>query len=461
MKTPWPILTLAQMRGAEAALFAAGMDEYALMVRAGEAAAEIIWRAGARKDTLVLCGPGNNGGDGYVIARVLRDHGVAVRVAASAPPATPSAQRACADWGGAVEDVMCAAPAEQVVDALFGIGLTRGLDAQLAGRLADLVAAADLSHAIDVPSGVAGDSGELLSPVPRFDICIATGALKPAHLLRPAAGCFARLVCCDIGVDVTGAPMHRLDRPRLAAPADDAHKYTRGLVAVVAGAMAGASALAAQAAARGGAGYVRMVGAQAIVDLPHAIVRASMRDEAALGDARIACLLIGPGLGRDARALENLVAAMGHGHAAVLDADALWHLSDTGFGILPDRAILTPHAGEFARLFRDVTGTPIERASAAARASGTVVILKGPVSVIAAPDGRVAVADRGPSWLSSAGTGDILAGLCAARLAVGGDPFTAAREAVWLHIDAARRAGPAFIADDMLRNIGAAIEACL
>lgn len=464
MKTE-PILTAAEMRAAEQALFATGIAEYDVMVRAGRAAAEIVWRVGGHRDVLVLCGPGNNGGDGYVIARHLYEKGVPVRVAAMADPVTPSARQARTDWEAVapapVETLMTAAPAHQLVDALFGTGLTRGLSGELADRLAELVGAATLSYAVDLPSGIATDDGALLSPVPHYDICIATGQWKRAHMLRPAAACWGRAVCCDIGTVAPDARVHRLAQPRLSAPDDEAHKYSRGLVAVIAGEMAGAAALASEAAARGGAGYVRLLGAQAIVETPHAIVRASLRDETALSDARIAALLIGPGLGRSEASAEKLKAGLVHRHSAVVDADALWHLAETGFAALPERAIVTPHAGEFARLFPDVTGTVIEQALAGARRSGAVVLLKGATSVVAAPDGRACVGDRASSWLSTAGTGDVLAGLCAARLAVSGDPFRAACEALWLHGEAARRSRPAFIADDLLRSMGAAIAACL
>jgi len=456
------ILTAAEMRAAEQALFATGIPEYEVMLRAGRAVADMVWRVGAKRDALVLCGPGNNGGDGYVIARRLRDHGVPVRVAAMAPPATESAKRARADWSGPVEDMATCAPAHQLVDALFGTGLSRGLDAALAQRLRDLAEQASHVYAVDLPSGIATDDGAVLSPVPHYHLCLSLGAWKRAHMLRPSALCWDQMACLDIGIATPEAAVHRLARPRLTPPADDAHKYKRGLVAVVAGAMAGAAALSAEASARAGAGYVRLVGAQAIVDAPHAIVRASSRDEAVLTDPRTAALLVGPGLGRSEAAADRLRAALEAGHAMVIDADALWHLGEGAWPALPPRAILTPHEGEFARLFPDLAeGTPIDRARAAAASSGAVVVLKGPVSVVAAPDGRAAVADRAPSWLSTAGTGDVLAGLCAGRLAVAGDPFAAAREAVWLHGEAARRAGPAFIADDLLHGIGSAIKACL
>lgn len=457
-----PIFTAAEMRAAEQSVIAGGVPDFELMLRAGRGAAEIIWRAGGARDTLVLCGPGNNGGDGYVIAAALREHGVAVRVAATGEPRTQSAQAARALWGGPVEDVAATPPARQLVDALFGTGLARGLDDALSARLVALADAAEVRHAIDLPSGVATDDGAFLSPVPHYDLCIALGAWKRAHMLAPATDAWDRMACIDIGLALDDAPVRRLGAPQLSPPARDAHKYTRGLVAVVAGAMPGAAALAAQAAARGGAGYVRLVGAQAVVPVPHAIVRASLHDGTALEDTRIACTLVGPGLGRGEKARDLLSRALAGAKAAVVDADGLLALAASGsFSALPAHAILTPHAGEFAALFPDLQGSVIDRALGAARRSGAVVILKGAVSVAAAPDGRAVVSDHASSWLSTAGTGDVLAGLCAARLAVDGDAFSAAAEALWLHREAARRAGPAFLADDLLHSLPFAMGACL
>ncbi|WP_311269834.1 NAD(P)H-hydrate dehydratase [Sphingobium sp. WCS2017Hpa-17] len=450
-----PILTAAQMRAAEQAAFDAGVDDYGLMETAGAAAAEIIWRAGHRRDTLILCGPGNNGGDGYVIARLLRERGVAVRVAALGESRTVSSQRARAAWDGPVEDMMRAAPATQLVDALFGTGLTRGLNEAVAGRLCELVGAATISHAVDLPSGVDTDSGALLSAVPHFGTCLALGAWKPAHLLQPAARHMGRLVLADIGIAVPSA-VHGLGSPRLSAPGSDAHKYKRGLVTVVAGDMAGAACLSAEAAARSGAGYVRLIADAAVPGLSHAIVRSG-----ALDFDRAKAVLVGPGLGRDPAAWEKLVAAASADVPYVADADALWLFADMGFGELQRPAIMTPHEGEFARLFGDLSGSKIDRAIAAAARSGSVIIYKGADSVIAAPDGRAAVASGASPWLSTAGTGDVLAGLAAGRLAVTGDPFRAACEAVWLHGEVARRAGPAFVADDLLGALPAAIAARL
>ena len=451
-----PILTTEGMRAAEAAIFAAGVDPYALMRRAGEGAAEIIWRAGHLRDTLVLCGPGNNGGDGFVIAHALRAAGVSVRVAALGGSRTESSRKARAAWGGEIEDIMTAAPATQIVDALFGIGLVRALEDRLAERLGELVGAAQHSFAIDVPSGIDSDGAVALSPVPAFTHCIALGAWKPAHVLLPARHYAAQHWLVDIGVAPSPEGAHALAMPRIAAPGVDSHKYRRGLVAILSGAMSGAAALAAEAAAHGGAGYVRLFSKQKLAGLSHAIVRSEAMDF-----DRVNAALIGPGLGRDVDAHERLVTARWSGVPLVADADALWLLAEHGFGDGAVPVMMTPHEGEFSHLFGKGEGNKIERTCAAAAQAGSVIVHKGPDTVIAAPDGRCAVAGPVSSWLSTAGTGDVLAGLCAARLAVTGDPFRAACEAVWLHGEAARRAGAAFVADDLVAHVPAALASAL
>ncbi|HEX7875102.1 MAG TPA: NAD(P)H-hydrate dehydratase [Sphingobium sp.] len=455
-----PILTAAQMRAAEQAACATGIPEYALMERAGAAAAEFIWRAGGKRDLLVLCGPGNNGGDGFVIARLLRARGVPVRVAAIGENRTESSRTARAAWNGPIEPFMQSAPATQIVDALFGTGLSRGLDPAVADRMVALTERVGFSYAIDLPSGVDTDSGALLSRVARFGVCIALGALKPAHLLHPAAGRFERLVCADIGIEASDT-IHRLPPPSITEPPASAHKYSRGLVAVIGGQMVGASLLAAHAAARSGAGMVRHVTMNGSPAGPDAIVSLQAQEpsevQSIVEDQRVAAVLVGPGLGRDEPAKARLQAALNSGHPLVLDADALTLFAEGGIGQILPGAILTPHEGEFVRLFGNPPGSKIDRALAAAKRSGAVVIYKGADSVIAAPDGRAAVSDGATSWLSTAGTGDVLAGLAVGRLAVTGDPFRAACEAVWLHGEAARRAGAAFIADNLIAQLPAAI----
>ncbi len=449
------VLTAAEMRAAEQAMFDAGMDEYALMERAGAAAADRIWRAGGRRDTLLLCGPGNNGGDGYVIARLLAARGVAVRVAALGESRTASSQRARSLWAGPVETLTDAAPAAQLVDALFGTGLTRGLDPAVAARLCVLGEAAQLCHAIDLPSGVATDSGAILSPIPNYRLTIALGALKPAHLLQPAAAQMGQVVLADIGI-LASDRVVRLAPPVIEAPTSDAHKYRRGLVAVVAGTMPGAAILSAEASARSGAGYVRLFADQTLPGVSHAIVQGQ-----SLEFDRAKAVLVGPGLGRDVEAWERLIRALKSGIPIVADADALWLLAEMGCADLPAPAIITPHEGEFAHMFGDLPGSKIDRAIKAAHLSRSVLVYKGPDTVIAAPDGRVMIAGGASPWLSTAGTGDVLAGIIAARLAVTGDPFRAACEGAWLHGEAARRAGAAFIADDLIAHIAPALASRL
>lgn len=455
------ILTADAMRAAEQAVFDAGVDPYALMERAGMAAADLIWRASCGRDMLVLCGPGNNGGDGYVVARLLAARGVPVRVAAMGESRTKSSIRARSLWTGPVEALVEARPASVLVDALFGTGLSRGLDDDVAGRLCALAAQAGQVHAIDLPSGVATDSGAILSPVPEYDLCIALGAWKAAHWLQPAAAKVRTAVLADIGIDCNDR-VCVLPPPRLEAPGADAHKYRRGLVAVVGGAMVGAGRLASRAAAASGAGYVRRLAMAAEHDGPDAIVvweaAAADRLAGALDDHRIAALLVGPGLGRDDAAAARLGVVLAAGRPLVLDADALLLLDADA---VPVGSILTPHDGEFATLFGDLPGSKIDRALAAARRCGSVVIAKGADTVIATPNGHAAVSTRASHWLSTAGTGDVLAGLVAGRLAVTGDPFRAACEAVWLHGEAARLAGAAFIADDLIGCIAPAIESRL
>ena len=462
--TPRPILTAAETRAAEEALIAAGTSIETLMERAGAAVAEAVWRFGGGRPTLILCGPGNNGGDGYVAARLLTERGLDVRVAALGDPRTDAACAARRGWTGPVEALADADAAPVLVDALFGTGLARPLDDSVAGALLHLVEQAHFSIAVDLPSGVATDDGALLGPVPRFDLTVALGALKPAHRLQPAAERCGAVRVADIGL-ATSSATREVGRPRLAPPTAADHKYTRGMVAVVGGPMRGAATLAAGAAQRAGAGYVLLAGQDDGGAL--ALVRRVPAGSAALAemlaDRRIGATVIGPGLGRDDEARSKLGIALRAGRPLVIDADALTLLADNGpetLAALPHPPILTPHEGEFARLFGDLPGSKADRARAAAARSGAIVLLKGADSVVAHPDGRAAIAAPAPAWLASAGTGDVLAGIAAAMVARGLAPFEAAEAALWLHAEAARRAGPGLIADDLLPRLSGALAAC-
>lgn len=459
-----PILTAREMRAAEDEAVAGGASVAALMERAGKAVADTALRMGAGRSVLILAGPGNNGGDGYVAARRLAEAGVEVRIARSGEPASEAARDAARRWTGPVGTLSPETEgASVVVDALFGTGLKRPLDETLSRQLIRLADAAHHRLAVDLPSGVASDDGRCLGDVPRFDATLALGAAKPAHLLLPAAALCGRVLVADIGIagGGDGAP-HVLVRPDLAAPRADAHKYSRGMVALVAGAMGGAALLASAAALRGGAGYAMLVGGKTL-DGPHALVRHRF-DERALDDDRIGAIVVGCGLGRGEDASNRLDACLAAGRPLVIDGDALSLIGDNVADAVATAAvptILTPHGGEFDRLFGKEEGSKIDRTRAAAKDCGAVVIHKGADSVIAAPDGQVRVSPLGSPWLASAGTGDVLAGLVGARLAATGNPFAAACEAVWLHGEAARLAGPSLIADDLPNHLSTAIARCL
>jgi len=445
-----PILTADQMRAAEQAVIDGGTSVEQLMERAGAALAEAAYRFAGPLPALILCGPGNNGGDGYVAARQLAARGVAVRVAALAEPQSEAAVWARSQWDGAVEPLTSDTKgAPLLIDALFGTGLKRGLDDDVSLLLSELAHEAVVKVACDLPSGVEADSGELLSPLHEFDLTVTFGALKPAHRLFPAMAKCGRVVLADIGIEAN-AEWHEIGPPNLP-PLDPAgHKYDRGLVHMLAGKMPGAIALAATAAARASAGYVRVSISGVIDGLPSAVVQV---DTAEVNDERIGCLLVGPGLGDLPQVLTLALTSQA---PKVLDADAISLVGDPG-RLLGQDAIITPHEGEFVRLFGRIEGNKAERALEAARRSGAVVIYKGPDTLVAAPDGRLGFAPPAPAWLASAGTGDVLAGLAAAMRARGLEPYEAASAAVWLHGRAAEIAGPQMIADDLAAAIPRAI----
>jgi len=445
-----PILTAEAMRAAEEAAIAGGTTVEQLMERAGAALAEATYRFAGPMPVLVLCGPGNNGGDGYVAARHLAQRGVKVRIAALAEPKSDAAKWARSHWAGPVEQLGDeTAPEPLVIDALFGTGLTRGLDEGKAKQLSRLCGPAQLSVACDLPSGVQTDSGEELSLIPAYAMTVTFGALKPAHLLHPAMHKCGRLVLADIGIEAD-TTWHEISPPNLPPLDPGGHKYDRGLVHALAGAMPGAIALAAKAAAYAGAGYVRVSTSRPIDGLPSSIVQI---DHAPVNDERIGCLLIGPGLGD---VPQVLTLALTSKAPKVIDADGITHLGE------PERlkgqdAIITPHEGEFVKLFGELPGSKPERALEAAKRSGAVVVYKGPDTLVASPDGRLRFSPRAHPWLASAGTGDVLAGVIAAMRARGLPAFEAACAGVWLHGRAAEIAGQQLIADDLAAAIPAAI----
>jgi hydroxyethylthiazole kinase-like uncharacterized protein yjeF len=439
------------MRAAEQAAIERGTSVEQLMERAGAALAEAALRFAGPVPTLILCGPGNNGGDGYVAARHLAERGLHVRVAALAEPKSEACRWARERFEGEVDQLLpTTEPARLVMDSLFGTGLSKPLEDAAAKELSRLCDGASVRIACDLPSGVESDSGALLSEVPKFDLTVTFGALKPAHRLMPAMGRCGRVVLADIGIEAA-SDWFEIGRPELPPLDPQGHKYSRGLVHCLAGKMPGAIALAASAAARSGAGYVRVSTSRLIDGLPSAVVQT---DTAFLDDERIGCLLVGPGLGDTP---QLLTLALTSKAPKVIDADAIGLVGD------PERlkgqdAVLTPHEGEFVRLFGSLPGTKAEQALEGARRSGAVVVYKGPDTLVAAPDGRLGFAPPSPPWLATAGTGDVLAGMIAALVARGMGRFEAACAAVWLHGRAAKLAGPQMIADDLVAAIPRAFD---
>ncbi|MCA3362567.1 MAG: NAD(P)H-hydrate dehydratase [Roseomonas sp.] len=463
MARPYPteLLTPAEMARADAAALAAGISTETLMEAAGSAVARAIRARFRPCRTLVLAGPGNNGGDGYVAARYLEQVGWPVSVAALAPPSPGmAAAAAAARWRGPMVAFgeAEAARAGLVVDALFGAGLTR----PLAPELAQVLRAVEAPLvAVDVPSGLDGATGRVLGYAPQAALTISFFRLKPGHLLLPGRALCGETLLADIGLPeaVLGdiAPRRWRNHPSLwSLPSLEvnAHKYTRGHLTILTGAaMPGAARLAASAARRLGAGLVTLhaenldLAAMLRADAPGQLVSDAMLD-ALLPDARRKVWLAGPGLlPNDATrsAIRTLIEA---GKTLVADAGALIAVADTP-DLLRGAAVITPHAGEFTRLFGAPGADRLAATHAAAARLGAVVVLKGPDSIIAAPDGHVIINDNAPPSLATAGTGDILAGAIAALLAQGMTPFEGAAAAVWLHGAAAMAGPPGLIAEDL------------
>ena len=495
---PVPLLTPREMGQADAAAIAAGTPGTLLMARAGRAVADAVQRRlghrqGAR--AAVLCGPGNNGGDGFVAARLLADEGVRVTLflLGAREDLGGDAGDAARQWLEEVHPLQAALDLldgegdrqpHVWVDALFGAGLSRPLEG-VARRVVEALDAKGAEVvAVDVPSGLDGATGEVRGAAAHAAETVTFATLKPGHLLYPGRALCGALTVADIGIPEAAvtdlAPKAFANAPGLwreAFPVPDAagHKYTRGHLGVLSGpaVQSGAARMAARGALRAGAGLVSMICAPsaAMVLASHltAVMVKPVRGEEAAADLmarhRIATLVAGPGLGTDEGARERLVAALaapaeGAGVTGlVLDADALTLLAERGEGIadrMPERTVLTPHEGEFARLCPDLglhaagqTLSRLDRARAAAARLGAVVLLKGPDTVVAAPDGRAGIAANAPAWLATAGSGDVLAGVAGGLLAQGMPAFEAACAAVWMHGAAAAICGPGLVAEDL------------
>ncbi len=448
---------LTPQESAEADRIAAGrgIPVTRLMEAAGRAVARAARRFGPCR-TLVLCGPGNNGGDGYVAARLLAEQGWPVALAALAPPREGSpAEAAARRWRGPSVPLSIAEVERVtlVVDALFGAGLTRALP----DEAADALAAARRVLAVDVPSGLDGATGQALGRVRAADLTVTFFRLKPGHLLLPGRDLCGEVLLADIGLP--GAVLDEMPvrawrngpaQWRLPRLDQESHKYTRGHVTVLGGpAMTGAARLAASGARGVGAGLLT-IAAEGAGDIYRAsteagvIVSDAPLDEL-LRDDRRRAWVCGPGLGPDRARMElpKLVAAR---RQVVADADALGaHAGDPE--ALRGCAVLTPHAGEFTKLFGPIGDDRLAAVRAAARRVGAVVLLKGADTCVAAPDGRVLVNDSAPPWLATAGAGDVLAGIVAGLLAQGMERWAAAGAAAWLHGCAAALHGPGLLAE--------------
>lgn len=470
------IISVAQMRAIDEAAAAAGVSTMTLMENAGRAVAEAIVQRFAPRPTAVLCGPGNNGGDGWVAARVLRALGWRVWVETFVPrdQLKGDATTAAASWSGETFTIGEANPMPELfVDALFGAGLSRPLEGEAARLAKALSGAPERVVAVDVPSGLDGDTGEALEGLSfRAGLTVTFVRKKPAHVLMPG-----RAICGEVVVADIGAPDHLVAEQnvtlwendpswwRLPWPDAEAHKHARGHAYVASGghARTGAARLTARAALRAGAGLVTVLSppkalAENAAQLT-AIMLREARDESAYAEAaRTAqCLAIGPAFGTTDAHYKLLCAAIEANPRCplVLDADALTLLSPITHGFT-DRDVMTPHVGEFRRAFPGIYSTAetrIDAARSAAAYARCIVLLKGPDTVIAAPDGRTIVNTTGTPFLATAGSGDVLAGLIAGLIAQGMASFEAAAAGAWMHGRAAEACGPGLIAEDLTEGI--------
>ena len=479
------LLTSAEMSEADRLAIAGGVAGIELMENAGRAVADRVGAShSATTRVVVVAGPGNNGGDGFVAARLLRERGYQVRLLLLGEMSRLKGDAALAAqrWAGPSEPAAPEAlgPADAIVDALFGAGLDRPVAGAAAAIIAAINAARCPIYAVDLPSGINGTTGAVMGAAVQATETVTFFRRKPAHLLLPG-----RLHCGRTHLAAIGIPAGVLDhikpqtfanQPALWArvfpvPQIEGHKYSRGHAVVVSGGMpsTGAARLAARGALRAGAGLVTIASprdALAVNAAASLAVMVRAVDGAAelaefFADARRNVAVLGPGggVGQDMR--EQVRAALAGARPVVLDADALTSFAGEPQTLAaairaraPAAAVLTPHEGEFRRLFGEMDKfnqpmSKLEKTHLAAKETGAIVLLKGPDTVVAAPDGRAAIAENAPSWLATAGAGDVLAGFIAGLLAQGMPAFEAAAAAVWLHGEAAVAFGPGLIAEDL------------
>jgi ADP-dependent NAD(P)H-hydrate dehydratase / NAD(P)H-hydrate epimerase len=467
---PLEILSVAGIAAADRAAIEAGTPGRDLMERAGAAVAQAIAARWSPRPVTVLCGPGANGGDGYVTARRLAELGWQVTCApvAATESLRGDAALAAADWQGrTITDPLWALEgAEVVVDALFGAGLSKPLSSEVRGLLEEAERRAPIV-AVDLPSGLPGDGAEPLGYAPRCDLTVTFHRKKPAHVLVPSRGFCGEVLVADIGLaPPQGGGLYENLPPlwldRFPWPKEGGHKHSRGRLGVVAGKIfdTGAARLAARAGLRL-AGTVRLYAsaeAAAIIatHLEAAMLKTFETSEEIGRHARdMDAMIIGPAAGLNEQTVDNLRALAETDSALIVDADAITMFKERPealFDLLDEHDVLTPHTGEFERLFPGLlktSSTRIAAAREAARGAGAVVVLKGPDTVIAAPDGRAAVNTASSPWLATAGSGDVLAGLIGGLLAAHMPAWQAACAGVWIHGAAAQAFGPGLTAEDL------------
>jgi ADP-dependent NAD(P)H-hydrate dehydratase / NAD(P)H-hydrate epimerase len=481
------VLTTAEMEHADRLAIAGGTPGFALMLRAGQAVAEAAMDLVEQGPILVVAGCGNNGGDGFVAASelVARGRSVSIILLCERDTLQGDAALAARGWKGPVLSYGAASAAAVstpalIIDALFGAGLNRPVK----GDPHDIIEAINASGApvlsVDLPSGINGTTGAVMGVAVYATETVTFFRRKPGHLLLPGRVHCGRVRLVDIGIEagvldqirpLTFENIPKLWRESFPVPRIDGHKYARGHAVVVSGELAatGAARLAARGALRAGAGLVTLasprdalaINASALTAVMIRAIDTTAEFADLLADKRLNACVIGPGAGVCGRTRDLVLAALQVKRAVVLDADAL-----TSFADMPDhlfeaiktsgdsQVVLTPHEGEFPRLFSDMSNkhplrSKLERVRAAAERSGAVVLLKGPDTVVAAPDGRAAIAANAPPWLATAGAGDVLAGMIAGLLAQAAPVFEAACTGVWMHGEAGNEAGPGLIAEDL------------
>ena len=467
------LLTPAQMAEADRAAEASGVDGARLMEAAGSAVAVAVGARWSMRPVIVLCGPGNNGGDGFVAARHLAAAGWPVKLAllGSREKLTGEASHAAELWKSPVAPFSSESldGAGIVIDAIFGAGLSRPLDGKARVLVESLSASRISTCAVDVPSGLDGASGIVCGAAAPADLTVTFFRKKSGHLLFPGRGLCGDILVADIGIPSTVladiGPNTWENGPDLWLsgypwPQPESYKYKRGEVLVLGGeAITGASRMTAHAASRAGAGMVTLAAPAKVwsiyaTSLVNAIVHSfdGLLDfEALLADARRNVIAIGPGAGVGSSTKQFVLAALATKRAVVLDADALTSFAEAPqdlFQAIVGPCVLTPHAGEFMRLF-NFEGDKLQRTRSAAKQCNAVVVLKGADTVIAAPDGRAIINSNAPAQLATGGSGDVLTGFVAALLAQGMVPFEAAAAAVWLHGAAATEYGLGLVAEDL------------